>query len=110
MRGATTASSPRRTSYVRRTLVAKMVQQGLALKTVHNHMGVLRVILQQAVRRRHLRINPAISVELPKLTQVEMNILTEVEVSRLWTAYGELETPAPDDDRNGGGYHRRSRS
>ncbi len=38
--------------------------------------------------------NPVTDVERPRLEQPEMSVLSEVEIARLWTAYGELEREA----------------
>lgn len=79
--------------------VAGAVRSGLAPKTVTNLVLVLRVMLKQAVRRRLLRTNPAADVERPRLVQPEMQVLSDTEIARLWTAYGELQAAAAGEDR-----------
>jgi integrase len=79
--------------------VANAVRAGLAPKTVSNLVLVLRVMLKQAVRRGLLRTNPAAGVERPRPVEPDMQVLTDTEIARLWTAYGELEASAPADER-----------
>lgn len=62
----------------------------LAPKTVRNVHGVLHKILDEAVRQKLIRINPASGTSMPKKTRVEMRFLTPPEIGRLLAA-----TPEP---------------
>src|SRR5213079_2035864 len=70
-----------------------------APKTVTNHLLCLQVMLKRAVRWRLIQRNPVLDCERPRVEQAEMNILTEVEIARLWSAYGELEAEAAPDEQ-----------
>jgi integrase len=56
-------------------------------------------MLKTAVRWRLVQRNPVTDCERPRVEQAEMNVLTETEIARLWTAYGELETEAESEDQ-----------
>jgi integrase len=75
------------------------IQSGLAPKTVTNQLLVLQVMLKRAVRWRLIRHNPVSDCDRPRAHQAEMNVLTETEIARLWTAYTELEYDAADDEQ-----------
>jgi len=49
------------------------------------------VLLKRAVRWKLMRSNPVADCERPRVQQPELNILTGVEIARLWTAYTQLE-------------------
>lgn len=70
--------------------VAAKVREGLALKTVNNHLLTLRVMLTRAVRWRLLHSNPVADADRPRLNQPDMRVLTEEEIAALWRAYDEL--------------------
>jgi integrase len=78
--------------------VTDKTRQGLAPKTVTNQLLVLQTMLKTAVRWRLIQRNPVIDCERPRLEQAEMNVLTEVEIARLWTAYHDLEHHADDEE------------
>jgi len=71
--------------------VATSLRGGRSPKTVTNHLLVLQLVFKRAVRLRLVTRNPVSDVERPRLEHPEMSVLTEVEIARLWTAYGELE-------------------
>ena len=79
--------------------ITKQIQAGLSPKTVTNHLLVLQVMLKRAVRWRLIRHNPVSDCDRPRLQQAEMNVLTETEIARLWTAYTQLEQDAPDAEQ-----------
>src|SRR6202011_3996133 len=79
--------------------ITTKIQAGLAPKTVTNQLLVLQVMLKTAIRWRLIRQNPVTDCDRPKLQQAEMNVLTETEIARLWTAYSELEADADEADR-----------
>jgi integrase len=88
----------RRPELIDRYVTDKM-RSGLAPKTITNHLLILQVMLKRAVRWRLLQRNPVLECERPRIEETEMNVLTEVEIARLWTAYGELEKEANDPER-----------
>jgi integrase len=77
--------------------VARKLREGLSPKTVTNQLLVLQLICKRAVRLRLMTRNPVTDVERPRIEQPEMSVLSEVEIARLWTAYGELEAEAEVD-------------
>jgi integrase len=79
--------------------VAAKIREGLAPKTVNNHLLTLRVMLKRAVRWRLLRANPVADVDRPRLEQPEMRILTDEEIAALWRVYQELEAEADEKRR-----------
>jgi integrase len=80
--------------------VATKMRAGLAPKTVNNQLLTLNVMLKQAVRWKLIHRNPVDGAERPRLEDPEMQVLTEVEISRLWAAYTELEFEALEDERS----------
>ncbi len=89
--------------------VAQKMQAGYAAKTVTNHLVLLQVILKRALRWRLIQRNPVVDCERPRVEQAEMNVLSEVEIARLWSAYGELEQEGEGEEQRGfscGMYHR----
>ncbi len=79
--------------------IAEKMQAGLAPKTVTNHLLVLQVMLKCALRWRLIHRNPVSDAERPRVEQAEMQVLSEVQIARLWTAYGELEQNAPEREQ-----------
>lgn len=81
--------------------IALKMREGLAPKTVNNHLLTLSVMLKQAVRWNLIHRNPVVDAQRPRLEDPEMHVLTEVEISRLWTAYAQLEADAAaEQDRS----------
>jgi integrase len=74
--------------------VAAKSAQGLAPKTIRNHLSVLSLVFQTARRWRRLPENPLEHVDGPKQLDPDTVILTEEEVSALLTAYRELARDA----------------
>jgi len=74
--------------------VARKLRDGLSPKTVTNQLLVLQLVCKRAVRLRLMTRNPVTDVERPRIEQPEMSVLSEVEIARLWTGYGELERDA----------------
>ncbi len=79
--------------------IARKTEQGLAPKTVTNHLLLLQTMLKRAVRWRLISRNPVAEAERPRLQPAELHVLTETEIARLWTAYGELEAKAEKEAR-----------
>jgi integrase len=83
---------------VDRYVTVKM-REGYAPKTVTNHLLCLQVMLKRAVRWRLIQRNPVSDCERPRVEPPELNVLSEVEIARLWSAYGELETEAAPEEQ-----------
>jgi integrase len=79
--------------------VSEKIRAGYAPKTVINHLLCLQVMLKRAVRWRLMERNPVLDCERPRVEQAEMNVLSEVEIARLWSAYGELEVDAEPEEQ-----------
>ncbi len=88
MRSCSTATSPR------------SWKAGLSAKTVGNTLTDMRLVLKQAVRQRLIRANPVDDVERPRCEPPDMQVLSEAEIARLWSAYGELEREASEEERS----------
>jgi integrase len=79
--------------------ITQKMREGLAPKTVTNHLLLLQVMLKRAVRWRLIQRNPVTDSERPRLRQPELNVLTETEIARLWHAYNDLEDHAASDEQ-----------
>jgi integrase len=79
--------------------VSLKMREGYAAKTVVNHLLCLQVILKRAVRWRLIERNPVTDCERPRVEQAELNVLSEVEIAKLWSAYGELEAEGEQDEQ-----------
>lgn len=79
--------------------ISLKAMQGLSPKTIHNHLLLLNLMLRRAAVWRLIRTNPVASIDRPRLAQPEMNVLTEVEISRLTAAYDQLAAEADADER-----------
>ena len=77
--------------------VTLKISQGYAPKTVQNQLLCLQVVLKRAVRWRLISRNPVSDCERPRVEQPELNVLSEVEIARLASAYRELEADADED-------------
>jgi integrase len=88
----------RRPELVDSFVTAKM-NEGLAPKTVVNQLLVLQGMLKRAVRWRLIQRNPVLECERPRVEQAEMNVLSEIEIARLWNAYGELRADAHPEEK-----------
>jgi integrase len=74
--------------------ISLKMREGYAPKTVVNQLLCLQVILKRAVRWRLIERNPVADCERPRVERPELNVLSKVEIARLWSAYGELESEA----------------
>jgi integrase len=79
--------------------VAAKLKSGLSAKSIGNTLADMRLVLKQAVRQRLIRANPVDDVERPRCEPPEMQVLSEAEIARLWSAYGELEREASAEER-----------
>lgn len=79
-----------------RTDVEKWVRDrspSVAPKTLRNEHGLLSTLLAHAVERGHIPLNPAKGVRLPKADRPELEIVTDDEFLRLWTAMSDHYKP-----------------
>jgi RND superfamily putative drug exporter len=74
--------------------------QGLAPKTIQNHLLLLNLMLRRATAWRLIRTNPLANVDRPRLEHPEINVLNETEISRLLAAYDQLITQGAPDQRH----------
>lgn len=79
--------------------ITTKTRAGLSPKTITNHLLVLQVMLKTAIRWRLIRHNPVSDIQRPRVEQPDLNVLTETEIARLWTAYTQLETDAEDGEQ-----------
>jgi integrase len=79
--------------------IATKLKAGLSPKSIGNTLTDLRLVLKQAVRQRLIRTNPVDDVERPRCEPPEMQVLSEAEIARLWSAYRELEHEASAAER-----------
>jgi integrase len=79
--------------------IALKAEEGLAPKTIQNHLLLLNVMLRRALVWRLTRSNPVASIDRPSLAQPEMSVLTETEIARLANAYDELVAKASETER-----------
>ncbi len=77
--------------------IAEKLGAGLSPKTIRNHLALLGRMFRIAIRWRLVTSNPVGMVEPPRADDAEMEVLTEVEIARLLTAYRQLEQDAEDD-------------
>ena len=99
-------SAGTRRDRARRTLdkfIATKTRAGLSAKTISNQLGLLSGMFKVARRWKLVTQNPLEDVDAPRGDSTEMSILTEAEVSRLLTAYGQLEADPPERDNRAGG-------
>jgi len=80
--------------------VTLKIQEGLSPKTVTNQHLCLQVVLKRAVRWRLISRNPLSDCDRPRVEQPELQILSEVEIARLLTAYRELEADAGEEKKD----------
>jgi integrase len=77
--------------------ITRKLAEGLSAKTIRNHLSLLGRIFKLAVRWRLVRSNPVEMVEPPRAEDIEPEVLTEVEISRLLSAYRQLESDADQE-------------
>jgi hypothetical protein len=79
--------------------ISLKARTGLSPKTINNHLLLLNLMLRRATVWRLIRTNLVASIDRPHLPQPEMNVLTEVEIARLGSAYDELHREAAENER-----------
>jgi integrase len=80
--------------------VTRKLGEGLSPKTISNHLALRRRMFRVAVRWRLVRSNPVEMIDPPKATDdADPEVLTEVEIARVLSAYRERETDADDEEQ-----------
>jgi integrase len=79
--------------------LALKMKQGLSPKTLHNHLLLFNTMLRRATIWRLIRTNPMDLIDRPRQNQPEMNVLTEIEIARLLTAYDQLIEQADESEK-----------
>lgn len=77
----------------RSSSVSKRTKRPIAPKTIHNEHGLISTICAHAVDRGWCRGNVAKGVRLPKDLSAELEILTDAEFLKLWTAMSDHYKP-----------------
>jgi integrase len=88
----------RRPELVERYMTAKL-GEGLSPKTIRNHLALLGRMFRVAIRWRLVTANPVEMVDPPRGDGAEPEVLSEVEVAKLLTAYRRLEREAGEEER-----------
>jgi site-specific recombinase XerD len=76
--------------------VADRLDDGLAPASVNRHLNVVSLVVRMARKQSLLRANPVELVDRPKEPRRRWRILTPAEVTRVRTAFAEMETDAAD--------------
>jgi integrase len=79
--------------------IAKAARDGLAPRTIGNHLNVLGLILTAAVKRKLIRSNPVAQIDRPKAPRRKWRILSPVDVRAVEQAFAELVEAAPVEER-----------
>jgi integrase len=79
--------------------IATAAADGLAPRTIGNHLNVLRLVLASGVKRGLIRANPVTLVDRPKAPRRKWRILSPVEVRKTEQAFAELVEAAPVEER-----------
>jgi integrase len=74
------------------------LREGLAPKTVRNHLALLGLMFRQARKWRWVSENPLELVDPPPLPHVDTETLTAAEVKRLLAAYKQLAAAGESED------------
>jgi integrase len=78
--------------------VADRLEAGAAPATVNRELNVVSLIVRSARKRRLLRENPVELVDRPRESRRRWRILSPPEITRVITAFGELDVDADDED------------
>jgi integrase len=79
--------------------IAQKAAEGLAPKTIHNHLQLLSVLFGRALAWRLVRSNPLIFVDRPRADQPEIQILSEAEIAEYLSAFHQYELEADEHER-----------
>lgn len=74
--------------------VLTKTREGLAPKTIGNHLSTVSKMFEVAIRWRLVSQNPVAMIDRPRVEQADTPVLTESEIARLLSAYTELEREA----------------
>jgi site-specific recombinase XerD len=77
-------------------------RQGLAAKTIANHLRTLSAMFEYARRRRRMQINPVGLLEPLSVPTPDTPILREEEIAALLNASGSRRTLPSRENTNGG--------
>jgi integrase len=76
--------------------IARNLGEGLAPKTVLNHLGILAVLFKRARASKLVTVNPVEMVERPRLRQEEIEVLTHMNIKDLHAAFRAFESEQPE--------------
>jgi integrase len=79
--------------------IAQKAAEGLAPKTIQNHLQLLSVMFGRALAWRLVRANPLVLVDRPRPQQPEVQILSEVEIAGYLSAFQQFEQEADEHER-----------
>ncbi len=79
--------------------IAQKAAEGLAPKTIHNHLQLLSVMFGRAVAWRLVHSNPLVFVDRPRTEQPEVQILSESEIARYLSALHQREEDADEHEQ-----------
>ncbi len=79
--------------------IAQKAAEGLAPKTIHNHLQLLSVMFGRALAWRLVRSNPLIFVDRPRADQPEIQILSEAEIAEYLSTFHQQEREADEHER-----------
>lgn len=79
--------------------IAKKAAEGLAPKTIQNHLQLLSVMFNRAIAWRLVRSNPLAFVDRPRAEQPEVHVLSESEIAGYLSAFHQYEQEAADRER-----------
>jgi site-specific recombinase XerD len=82
--------------------IAAKRRQGLAPKTIANHLRTLSAMFEYARRRRWMHTNPVGLLEPLHVPAPETPVLSEQEIAELLLAYRVAEQAAEPGEANGG--------
>jgi site-specific recombinase XerD len=82
--------------------IAAKRRQGLAAKTIANHLRTLSAMFEYARRRRRMQINPVGLLEPLSVPTPDTPILREEEIAALLNASGSRRTLPSRENTNGG--------
>jgi integrase len=79
--------------------IAQKAAEGLAPKTIHNHLQLLSVMFGRALAWRLVRANPLVFVGRPRAEQPEVQILSESEIAGYLSAFHQFEQEVVERER-----------
>lgn len=79
--------------------IARKAKEGLAPKTVQNHLQLLSVMFNRALAWRLVRSNPIVLVDRPRAERPEVQVLSEAEIAAYLSAFQQFEQEADEHER-----------